>query len=223
MTCKVNQTITLVPSEMKGDDGRVYSGNAQDIVNQTKILFRTLSLDVEHNRKAQVGFINTSSLIVKDGSIFGLATYFDGYDESNFKGLSPTLLTSDTLEVVAIGALTLTDNPNFNSLTFKEIDMAKTEQTEIEQLKEANAKLLATLVEHRNMTRTIKINEMVEKDSNLDLFRGDLLAKDDSAFEDIFSKVVSTSTSGLIEQDNSRAKTTDKTGEAILKELGVEF
>ena len=101
--------------------------------------------------------------------------------------------------------------------------MAKTEQTEIEQLKEANAKLLATLVEHRNMTRTIKINEMVEKDSNLDLFRGDLLAKDDSAFEDIFSKVVSTSTSGLIEQDNSRAKTTDKTGEAILKELGVEF
>jgi len=231
MNCNIADKVLIYPKDAKGSDGRMFSGDLDEIVNTTQNRFRTLSLDVEHNRGDQVGFINTDTLYHNEIGIFGQVVYQEGYDSSNFKGLSPTLgclpkgFGTIANKVIEIRALTLTDDPNFKGLVFERKQMEIT-QAQFDELKQENEKLLAMVVEQRNASRNTSIEKMIAVDANLGHFRVELLSKDDEEFNKIYSAVSEQDNSKeevFIEQDNKKQNTEqDSVSKNIMRQLRGE-
>ena len=232
MQCTRQEFSIVVPSNLTTVDGRAYKVDAYKVLDNTKSMFRTLSIDIEHERSNQIGYINTSSLYVaEDNSIRSNQSIVCGIEEKNFNGVSPVLVVDEQMNVQYISALAYTKQPNFKKLTFKEIQVEK-ELSElkntVEQLTEDNKKLLGALVEQRNSIRTDKINEMIAVDKNIALFKEDLLKKDDKAFDEVVNSVMANKEVAkkeeLIEQDNSvKNEFTDEVSLNILEQLGVKL
>ena len=173
MKCNImNNQLRISPiGYFKGIDGREYYVNANTVVSNTKHT-KMIPIDYYHqsetdNNWIEAGYINTSTLQVKEDGIYANIVFVKDFNTSNLHSFSPTYevyQSSDNVkEVYSITSVALVSEPNLPELkvrqqnSYKELNfMADTNR----ELNELTSKYAELNTQHKELNN--KHNDLVK-------------------------------------------------------------
>jgi len=172
MKCNImNNQLRISPiGYFKGIDGREYYVNANTVVSNTKHT-KMIPIDYYHqsetdNNWIEAGYINTSTLLVKEDGIYANIVFVKDFDTSNLHSFSPTYevyQSSDNVkEVYSITSVALVSEPNLPELkvrqqnSYKELNFMADTNRELNELTSKYAELNTQHKELNNKHEDIK-------------------------------------------------------------------